>query len=136
MLDTIEINKYWRRVIDTISDALLIISRQGIILAANHSFEEMTGYTPSEITGQSCTILKCDACEKILPGGNGPYCTLYENPGGNIRKCRCEIRRNRQRTPDTSKRPRDVSAVRPSQQLDNPCRRGTPGCGHSRIATG
>ena len=93
MLDTIEINKYWRRVIDTISEALLIISREGIILAANRSFEEITGYTTAEITGQSCTILKCDACEKILAEDSDHYCTLYENPEGDIRKCRCEIRR-------------------------------------------
>ena len=93
MMNSIEINKYWRRVIDTISDALLIISRQGTILAANRSFEEMTGYTTAEITGQCCAILKCSACEKILSDDNENYCTLYENPEGDIRKCRCEIMR-------------------------------------------
>jgi two-component system response regulator HydG len=92
-MDSIEINKYWKRVIDTISDALLIIRTDGTVLAANRSFEEMTGYSATEITGQSCTLLKCDACEKILSPDGGNWCTLFENPVGSIRKCRCEIRR-------------------------------------------
>jgi PAS domain-containing protein len=50
-MDSIEINKYWKRVIDTISDALLIIRTDGTVLAANRSFEEMTGYSATEITG-------------------------------------------------------------------------------------
>jgi PAS domain S-box-containing protein len=92
-MDSIEINKYWKRVIDTISDALLIIRTDGTVLAANRSFEEMTGYTAGEITGQSCTLLKCDACEKIRSTEGGTWCTLFENPQGSIRKCRCEIRK-------------------------------------------
>ncbi len=92
-MNTIEINKYWARVIDTISDALLIIGKEGTILAANRSFEEMTGYSAAEITGQSCTLLKCDACEKIITNNKNTWCTLFESPQAGIRKCRCEILR-------------------------------------------
>jgi PAS domain S-box-containing protein len=92
-MNSIEVNKYWGRVIDTISDALLIISKEGTILAANRSFEEMTGYTTAEITGQSCTLLRCDACEKNLTKNGRSWCTLFESPRANIRKCRCHIMR-------------------------------------------
>lgn len=93
-MNEIEINNYWGRVIDTMNEALLIISKDGTILAANQSFEEMTGYTKAEVTGQSCTVLKCDACEKILKKESGEFwCNLFESPQTVIRKCRCKILR-------------------------------------------
>lgn len=90
-MNAIEINRYWARVIDTMSEALMIISKSGTILAANRSFEEMTGYTTAEITGRSCTLLKCDACEKAIKNDGSGWCTLFEQPRAEIRKCRCEI---------------------------------------------
>jgi len=90
-MNDIEINRYWGRVIDTLNDALLIISKEGRILAANRSFEEMTGYTAQEITGQSCRLLRCDACEKAIKDDGRGWCTLFEQPRSDIRKCRCEI---------------------------------------------
>jgi PAS domain S-box-containing protein len=91
-MNEIDINKYWGRVIDTMNDALMIISKEGAILAANQSFEEMTGYTKGEIVGKSCTILKCSACEKILKKDSDKHwCNLFENPQAGIRKSRCEI---------------------------------------------
>ena len=90
-MNDIEINRYWGRVIDTLNDALLIISKEGRILAANRSFEEMTGYTAREITGQSCRLLRCDACEKAIKDDGRGWCTLFDQPRADIRKCRCEI---------------------------------------------
>ncbi len=90
-MNDIEINRYWGRVIDTLNDALLIISKEGRILAANRSFEEMTGYTALEITGQSCRLLRCDACEKAIKDDGRGWCTLFDQPRADIRKCRCEI---------------------------------------------
>ena len=90
-MDTIEINNYWGRVIDTMNDALMIISKNGTILTANRSFEEMTGYAKAEVTGKSCMLLKCDACEKALRNDGGGWCTLFDHPQAGIRRCRCEI---------------------------------------------
>jgi two-component system response regulator HydG len=92
-MNKIEINRYWGRVIDTLNDALMIISKEGKILAANRSFEEMTGYSTEEITGKSCRLLKCDACEKAIKDDSSGWCILFEQPQGGIRKCRCEIAR-------------------------------------------
>jgi len=90
-MDKIEINKYWGRVIDTMNEALMIISKEGIILAANRSFEEMSGYTAAEATGKPCTMLKCDACEKAISKDSKSYCRLFEQPQDDIRRCRCKI---------------------------------------------
>ncbi len=90
-MDSIKINKYWARVIDTLSEALMIIDINGKILAVNRVFEEMTGYTTREITGRPCTVLRCDACKKIVKNDSSHWCTLFEHPRSTIRKCRCEI---------------------------------------------
>jgi transcriptional regulator with PAS, ATPase and Fis domain len=54
-----DINRHWERVINTMNEALLIISKEGRILSVNRSFEEMTGYAANEVTGQPCTVLAC-----------------------------------------------------------------------------
>lgn len=92
-MDKIEINKYWGRVIDTMNEALMIISKEGVILAANRSFEEMSGYTAAEATGKPCTLLKCDACEKAINNDRKIWCRLFEQPQDDIRQCHCEIMR-------------------------------------------
>jgi two-component system response regulator HydG len=92
-MHSIDINRYWARVIDTMNDALMIISQDGTILSVNRSFEELSGYASEDIVGQPCTTLRCDACERAFLPETREWCTLFqpENPG--IRRCRCEIER-------------------------------------------
>ncbi|MFH1985182.1 MAG: sigma 54-interacting transcriptional regulator [Pseudomonadota bacterium] len=87
----LEFDQYWWRVINTMNDALLIVSNTGIILTVNQSFEEMTGYSATEVIGKPCTLLECNACEKVINPVGGMWCKLFDlgNPG--IRRCRCEI---------------------------------------------
>ena len=61
-----EIDRHWERVINTMSEALLIISQEGRIVSVNRSFEEMTGYSSEEVSGQPCTLLACNACEMAI----------------------------------------------------------------------
>ncbi len=92
IMNKIEINKYWGRVINTMNDALLIISKEGTILSTNRSFEEMTGYSAAEVMGKPCTLLRCDACEQTLCNSVGKYwCKLFEPTHEDIRRCRCQI---------------------------------------------
>lgn len=87
-----EINRYWKRIIDTMNDGLMVIGPDGSILMANHAFEELTGYTADEVVGKPCTLLKCDACEKILQMKNGRLmCRLFEEGHKDIKKSRCHI---------------------------------------------
>ncbi len=89
-----EINRYWKRIIDTMNDALMLIGPDGSILMANQALEELTGYTTSEIVGKPCTVLKCDACEKTWKMKNGRWvCRLFEEGQKDIKKCRCHILR-------------------------------------------
>jgi PAS domain S-box-containing protein len=89
-MDKIIANKYWGRVVDTMNEALLIISNEGVILSVNRSFEEMTGYMAREAVGQRCTLLECNACELVMNGNTG-WCRLFEPNHEGVRRCRCQI---------------------------------------------
>lgn len=88
-----DINRHWERVINTMNEALLIISKAGRILSVNHSFEEMTGYAASEVTGQPCTVLACDACEMAINNQGDGWCKLFEPDQPEMRRCRCTIKK-------------------------------------------
>ncbi|MGB5983928.1 MAG: sigma 54-interacting transcriptional regulator [Desulfobacterales bacterium] len=90
-MNGIRAEKYWGRVVDTMNEALLIISSRGIILSVNRSFEEMTGYPAAEAVGKRCTLLECNACEMILNGNHRGWCKLFEPDHDDVRRCRCEI---------------------------------------------
>jgi PAS domain S-box-containing protein len=90
-MERIVADKYWRRVVDTMNEALLIISNEGVILSVNRAFEEMTGYSADEAVGQRCTLLECNACELYINGNNTGWCKLFDPKFGSVRRCRCEI---------------------------------------------
>lgn len=90
-MDLIVADKYWGRVIDTMNEALLIISNEGVILSVNRSFEEMTGYTAAEAVGRRCTLLECSACELYINRNNTWWCKLFDPNQDSVRRCRCEI---------------------------------------------
>ncbi|MGD9248433.1 MAG: sigma 54-interacting transcriptional regulator [Desulfobacteraceae bacterium] len=90
-MDKFVADKYWGRVVDTMNDALLIISNQGVILSVNRSFEEMTGYTATEAVGQRCTLLECNARELIINDNRTVWCKLFEPNHEGVRRSRCEI---------------------------------------------
>ena len=58
-----ELNKYWKTVVDTIQDGVMIVDKVGTIVSANKAFEKITGYRQTEIIGESCSTLNCNTCE-------------------------------------------------------------------------
>ena len=73
-----ELNRYWKKIIDTMNDGLILVSPDGTILMVNQAFERLTGFTSEEIVGRPCTILNCDACEITLQKGRKKWCSLFE----------------------------------------------------------
>jgi two-component system response regulator HydG len=92
-LQMTSIDRHWARVINTMSEALLIISKEGRILSVNRSFEEMTGYTAEEVAGRPCTLLACRACEMALNHCGDKWCKLFESDQPEMRRCRCTIKK-------------------------------------------
>ena len=57
-MDTQDLNYYWKTVVDTIQDGVMIVNPEGTIISVNRAFEEITGYGKAEIVGRSCTVLE------------------------------------------------------------------------------
>ena len=82
-----EINRYWKRVINTMNDGLMIVGTDGSIIMVNEAFEQLTGYTSDEVLGRPCTLLECDACEKTLNQKHGEWCALFDHEQDIKRRC-------------------------------------------------
>ena len=45
-----DIAKYWKTIVDTLQDGLLVVDPKGNILAANSAAERVTGYQADEVS--------------------------------------------------------------------------------------
>ncbi len=86
-----EINTYWKAVVDTIQDGVMIVDTDGTIITINNAFETITGYSRKELLGRSCSSLNCNTCRKIRRKTGGYYCALFEE--GQLKKQRCMLMR-------------------------------------------
>ena len=58
-----EISKYWKTIVDTLQDGLMVLDPEGNILAVNPAAEKLTGYTAEELIGNNCRTLNCTGCD-------------------------------------------------------------------------
>jgi len=86
-----DLNQHWRRVIDTMSEGLMLVGPQGSILMVNRSFEQLTGYRSEEVIGRPCKLIGCDACESVLTCDETGWCKLFHPGQNDLRRCRCTI---------------------------------------------
>ncbi len=86
-----ENSEYWKTIIDTMADGLMIVDSKGIILSINDAMANLIGYLKEELIGESCKILDCDTCSRERAGGQGQYCVLFRD--GKIRRSRCSLKR-------------------------------------------
>jgi len=84
-----EINRHWKKILNTMNDGLMLVGPDGTILMVNRAFERLTGYTSDEVVGRPCTILNCDACDRLIKEENSAWCTLFDG-GQDVRK-RCIV---------------------------------------------
>lgn len=88
-----ELNRYWKTVVDTIQDGVMIVDTAGIIVFINPAFEKITGYSENDIVGKPCTILDCNMCEISRMEGNCKWCVLFRHGELNNKQC-CIIRKD------------------------------------------
>lgn len=84
-----EINRYWKKIVNTMSEGFMLVGPDGVIVMVNEAFERLTGYSAEEIIGRPCTVLNCDACEMNLKGSGKAWCRLFVE--GQVLKCRCHL---------------------------------------------
>jgi two-component system, NtrC family, response regulator HydG len=86
-----DIHHYWKEIINTMHDGMVLISPEGMVLMANRAMEEITGYTSEELIGNSCQVFHCDACQLARSEGKGKWCELFDL--GLTHKKRCSLLR-------------------------------------------
>ena len=84
-----EINRYWKKIVNTMTEGLMLVGPDGTIVMVNKAFEELTQYTADEVIGKPCTLLECDACEGKMKASAHKWCKLFEE--GRVIKCRCHL---------------------------------------------
>jgi two-component system, NtrC family, response regulator HydG len=82
-----ELNIYWKTVVDTIQDGVMIVDTTGTIVSVNRGFELITGYPPDEILGKPCSILNCNTCEIARKAQGCHWCALFRQGQMSRRKC-------------------------------------------------
>ncbi len=92
-MESLSGSRYWEQIINTMSDALVLISPEGRILLVNRAFEELTGYAAADVVGQSCSMLECDACRHHPQEDGSQRCALFEPGQEEMRRVRCTIAR-------------------------------------------
>jgi two-component system response regulator HydG len=84
-----EVNRYWKKIVNTMSEGFMLVGPDGVILMVNEAFERLTGYSSKEVIGRPCTILNCDACERALTKSGQVWCRLFAEE--QVLKSRCHI---------------------------------------------
>jgi PAS domain S-box-containing protein len=101
-----EISKYWKTIVDTLDDGVLVVDPRGNILSVNPAAERLTGYRAEELIGQSCRILDCTGCDIIGKGSGELWCALFGK--GDVRAKHCVL---------THKENRSVNVVKNARVL-------------------
>ena len=86
-----EYNQYWKTVVQTMQDGLIVVDTDGTIVATNPVMENITGFSQDELIGQPCTVLGCDRCSGVRPKDGEKPCQLFNK--GSIRRLRCTLQR-------------------------------------------
>jgi PAS domain S-box-containing protein len=84
-----EIAKYWKTIVDTMQDGLMVLDPVGNILAVNPAAERLTGYSADELIGSNCRTLNCTGCDIYGRGEGKQWCSLFVS--GEVRAKKCLI---------------------------------------------
>ena len=103
-----DISKYWKAIVDTLQDGLMVVDPGGRVLAVNPAAERLTGYKAEELIGKSCRMLDCTGCEIYGKGQAEKWCGLFVK--GTVKAKKCLI---------TNKEKRSVNVIKNATILYN-----------------
>ena len=82
-----DISKYWKTIVDTIRDGVMVVDPAGKVLSVNPAAEKLTGYKAEELIGKSCRVLDCTGCEIFGKGPGEKWCSLFVKGNVTAKKC-------------------------------------------------
>lgn len=77
---------YWKEIVNTINDGLMIIESDGTIRMVNRAMERITGFSREEMVGKNCTIFNCDGCEAARAESD-KWCRLFGVGAPSSKRC-------------------------------------------------
>ncbi len=86
-MDQQEMVSFWKTIVETMMDGLMVVDADGMIVAVNQATEQITGFTREELIGSPCTILNCDNCSARSIPGKGFVCDLFKTKKMEKRQC-------------------------------------------------
>jgi two-component system response regulator HydG len=78
---------FWEKVIETLTEGLVVVDHRGTIIAINQAMEEITGYRREELVGRPCSLIRTDACFNSQASGPERQCQLFQNGATRHDKC-------------------------------------------------
>ncbi|MDZ7761483.1 MAG: sigma 54-interacting transcriptional regulator [Desulfovermiculus sp.] len=85
-----DMNTYWKTVVDTIQEGVVVVSPDGQIVSVNQGMEYLTGYSRPEVLGNSCLIFNCDICTKVRKEEKDYWCSLFRIKTLRMRHCKIQ----------------------------------------------
>ena len=82
-----ELDRYWKTVVNTIQDGIMILDTNGRIISVNEAFEIITGYSKDDIIGRTCDVLNCSLFAMAHQKKGSHWCVLFETGSMDRRKC-------------------------------------------------
>jgi PAS domain S-box-containing protein len=78
---------FWKTIVDTMMDGLMVVDSDGMIVAVNRATEQLTGFAREELIGSTCKILSCDICSSRYTGRSDFTCDLFVTRQIERRRC-------------------------------------------------
>ena len=82
-----DIARYWKTIVDTLQDGLMVVDSGGNIVAVNPAAEKLTGYSAAELIGSNCRNLNCTGCDVYNQGIGEKWCKLFVKGESRAKKC-------------------------------------------------
>jgi two-component system, NtrC family, response regulator HydG len=86
-----KLNQYWKTVVDTIKEGIIIIDREGRIISINKAVAPLFGYKEGELIGKPCSVLDCNMCNIVRDQSGHHWCNLFKS--GEIKMKRCTMKK-------------------------------------------
>ena len=82
---------FWKTVLDTMTEGVMIVEAGGTIIYLNRAMELLTGYSREELVGKNCGALDFDCCPRSSSGERLGPCPLFKE--GELCNKRCSLKR-------------------------------------------
>jgi two-component system, NtrC family, response regulator HydG len=82
-----EVDRYWKTIVNTIRDGIMVVDTTGSILSVNSALETITDYSHEELIGQKCSILNCSVFNLAREKCGEHWCLLFKTGSMNMRRC-------------------------------------------------